>query len=462
MNIKKINLILWTLCISNIYNTTYKTTTPLLIRKITKPLPFTKPKAFNTYKTALPLSAPQINSLLLRQTPQIQNKIQNHPFFKELIIEVNNVPNINFTHKNQLNFDERTLLKLEIFVYCINHPQEAEEMMNFYSEIKEANHLIKERLKFLPSHAQEFFQQQLQKYLNSPLNYNQTYDKNNIKEKICHLYPYPDTALALSFWILIFIISFYSAEYISAYVEYYKKSQPLNLDNPQEQELLEIFNLLLDALNLPKTDLRKTSSSLGVADFMPRINCIRLSPSFFYFSLDTQIFILLHELRHYQQFTQITVPKDVIDYAKECQVEPFDFFNFFRFGFFTSRAMNEFDSDLFAARQMKDYPWINSIATEMRSVIFPEDFDILFDPETGYLSSRMISKEGLYGDKLTLFVYIEKFINYITKKWHKFINSLPSENMYLEYIPQHLKEAAKKNKLAKEEAQQIFEAYREF
>ena len=454
---KKNNLINLIILIATIYHiSTYS-----MLRKTLKPKSFPKSELFNISKASsslsfTPASSTNIASFLSKQPDEIQRKINNYPVLKEFIIEVNQNPNLQIIDYAQPKLDNKTLAKLEIFIYCINHPDKTEEIMSFYEEMEKAHKLITNRLKFLPNYAQEFFKNTFKEITTNDINENLSIEdiKNlNIKEIKARIlllrYTIVIAVVGVSLHSLALLIDFFN------YYYEYSKYEALSDKYMQEKDILETFEILTDALNLEPTGLYKNEKNdyyknkdTAIAFYSQATKCIVLNPSFFNYSTDSQLFTLLHELRHYQQHTQIRIPEDVIEYAKKCGVSEKEesLWYFFSTTFFWSSALGEFDADLFAARQMKDYRWINSITQEMGWTNF--------DPKKGYLSKEMILKESPHGNK-------SLFITKLEKAWERFIGNYDSS--MINKIPQHLKDAAIKNKTAreekKEEREKIFKDY---
>ncbi|HSW75413.1 MAG TPA: hypothetical protein VLG50_00050 [Candidatus Saccharimonadales bacterium] len=394
------------------------------------------PKVFAGYQSPSTITPTYIQSWLQAQNPIIQNKISQHVFFKDLMSDLENPLKINAPLNINPAIQQRTIIRQEIFMYCMLHPEESEEIMNFYQEMKNAQSLIEQRLQLLPAHAQQFFKQQVQKYMASDLLYDQSFNKHWAKEKISRLNSYVVTAIALGFSILTYLVYFFLEYDISLVFDVWRYGR-LDVTNPQEKQLLEIFNLLVDALNLEPIALRKGPGILGTfGSYLPFFQFVEVGFDFFELSLEAQILTLLHELRHYQQDTLIVIPADVVEYAKSCGVQPysFDIAVFFMTGFFWSRAMLEVDADLFSAQQMKEHKWVSSAVNSTR---YP-----WFNPESGYLANEMMLQDAKHPNRSPFLINIEK-------KWSNFLSKQYGENIYLRYVPQHLKEAAAKNRATK-------------
>lgn len=272
----------------------------------------------------------------------------------------------------------------------------------------------------------------------SDLLYEQSFNKHWAKEKISRLNPYAVTAVALGFSILTSLV-YFCLEYNVPLIFDVWKYGALDVTNPEEKQLLEIFNLLVDALNLEPIALRKGPGLLGnLGSYLPFFQFVEITPVFFGLSLEAQILTLLHELRHYQQDTLIVIPADVVEYAKSCGVQPYssDIAVFFMTGFFWSRAMLEVDADLFSAQQMKEHRWISSAVNSTK--------DPWFNPQSGYLTNEMMLKDATHPNRSSFIIFFEK-------QWSNFLSKQYGENIYLQYVPQHLKQAAAKNRATKTE-----------
>ncbi|MBI2352993.1 hypothetical protein HYV11_01980 [Candidatus Dependentiae bacterium] len=356
----------------------------------------------------------QISSLLQQQPLSLQKIISKHPFYTDFLQEA-----------QQSTFNDTALLKKEIYLYILQHPENASEIMDFYQEIKNEQILIKEQLKKLPPLTQTFFEKELQKYKNIKFQYDAT-EKNYIKTKICKAFPYVITAIAITVSILGIVLFFLTI--IGEEIAYPEISKPTT---KAESDLLDIFHLLLDAFDLEPIPLKRINAAKGIADdeiiayyrSLPFPGSIVCGQHFFSSPLEAQIIFLLHELRHYLQHSSIVIDKETIKYAKSLQVQPYDlnmnsFIAFLHTGFFWSSAMKEFDADLFAARQMKDHKAFQSAAKYNRPP--------LFNPKEGYLSEELMLKQA------------NNHLPNLQEKWTDFIKELPSENIYFEYIPPHL------------------------
>ncbi|MBI2352992.1 hypothetical protein HYV11_01975 [Candidatus Dependentiae bacterium] len=380
----------------------------------------------------------QISSILQQQPISLQKILSNHPFYTDFLQEAQN---------HTLN--DTSLLKKEIYLYILQHPENALDIMDFYQEIKNEQILIKERLKKLPPLTQTFFEKQLQKYKNIQFSYDAK-EKNYIKTKICKAFPYVIAATAVTVSILGVILYFIIAMDLQA------SCPEIDQSNEENKDILEIFHLLIDALNLDPIPLRRIDSSLmsfyALYMPLPLFKSIIFSNRFFSFPLETQILVLLHELKHYLQANSIVIDKETIEYAKSLQVQPysFDIINFLTTGFFWSNAMLEFDADLFATKQMKEHKAFQSAVKALRH---PTE---TFDPTTGYLSRELMLKQA------------DNQLPNLQEQWTDFIKELPNENIYLEYVPAHLIKAAQKNRFARKEkesarkaAQEQYQAYLE-
>ena len=292
----------------------------------------------------------------------------------------------------------------------------------------------------MPEHAQTFFKQQVQKYTTSAFNYDKTAGKNWVKERISRLYPYVVVAVMTSYFILVLLCYFYDKYHIDTVFKVWKHGG-LDINNQQERQLLEIFNLLIDALNVEPVALRKGPGILGsIGSYLPFFQFVESTHRFFAMSIEAQILTLLHELRHYQQDTSIIIPADIVAYAKSCRVKPYDFdiAVFFMTGFFWSRAILEFDAELSAAHYMKEHPWL-STAVKFRSGSF--------NSNTGYLSQNMMLKDAPKFEDPSG-IQLEDWID-LEHKWNEFLCAQSGENIYLQAVPKHLLDAAAKNRAAK-------------
>lgn len=365
----------------------------------------------------------QINTWLKGQDAAMQSKIQQHDFYKNYQYAL-----IDFFKEDPV-LKQRALLHGEIASYIMDHPEESKEILDFYADMQNAQSLIEARLKLLPSHAQRFFQGQVEKYglaLSQDKN-QQVRDKSWVKKRILRLFFYVIPVLTIA----------YS---VSCLFEIWEKAlRPfffgaLNVNNPEEKKMLDLFKLLSVAATGTNIEFRISRDVLDTpicAYYDMFFNFICLTPKFFELLPEARVFVLLHEIRHFMQFNNIEIPLDVIEYAKSCGVQSssnnlFSIITFFQTGFFWSRAIVEFDADLFAAQQMKGSRFIKGASTSSKS---------LFSPGTGYLSSDMILNDALYAQRSQTLIELEK-------SWNGFLSSLIGGNVYIQYVPEHLKQQA--------------------
>lgn len=344
---------------------------------------------------------------------------------------------------------QKTIMKQEILDYMISHPEDAAEIIDFYMETRKVHGLIEKRLKLLPEQAQRFFKSQVQKYRGSNFfkGMNLT-ELENIKRNVLELKDALVPAVLIMVGVVIIICILIDSEKRNRdKIEANTLSYTYEV---QDEALLEVFNLILDALDLDPIPLMhfrpkdiKRGNAIAHYSFYTIAGVVALDQTFFRESIPVQVKILLHELRHHLQMAKnineyVVIPADVVKYAKECGVQPYGFYGFIRTGFFWTSAMIEFDADNFAQQQMKDTGFMQDIKK-----VWPGKFN----PDTGYFQGDMWLKDvpivrDIEDKNLTL--------GDIALAWNKFWNKVPlGENLYLKYVPEHLKQAAAKNRAAK-------------
>lgn len=382
-------------------------------------------------------SQAQFNRWLQEQNPELQQKIIKNDLFQE------HMRDLAHPFKNDMALQQKIMIQQEILDYMMLHSQDAAEIIDFYVQTRDAQRLIQERLKLLPEHAQRFFKSQVKKHRGSNFfkGMNLT-GLENIKQKILELNNNIFSALIIMLDIVVFTIVFIDNERLKQ--ERIEENTLSYQKEVKDKFLLEVFSLILDALNLepiPLVYLRpedQFAASFAVYDMDTVIGLVALFPSFFDASMPVQVKILLHELRHHLQLApdvneHIVIPADVVQYAKECAVQPYGLDLFMQTGFFWTRAMIEFDADNFAQQQMKDSSFIKEIASF---------WQIPFEPNKGYLRGDMWFKDAPHAHRNDFLIWLEN-------NWNAFVSTFTGENLYLKYIPEHLKQAAAKNRAAK-------------
>jgi len=396
---------------------------------------------------------------LLQQKPEYAQTFENHPVYWKLEKSKELSPSL------QMDFHNKNIILLhEILQYCYEHPQDTEDIMNFYTNMENADSMIKEKLAQQPEHFQRFFNQQLQLYINPRLQYymqeQYQYTKADgsmwIKERILRYFDYPFIALKTCINIvqLMILILFCKQELRKLQ----GKNAGADIDN---QNLSEAIELLQDALDIPNVPVKKQRPDSflypelsAVAFYDPSFNIIILNPLFFNYSIASQVRIILHEMRHGLQWNRkAELSPEILEYAKSCNLNlGWGFEKLCQQAFFWSTAipgrfwsspLKEFDADNFAYEHMKNSPIFKDIAQE-------RDWHT-FNPNKGYFSTEMALKKA---PKMQP--------NSITTP-EETLNGL--YNPYLQHIPEHLAQAAAKNRtaraklLAQQQNETLFDRY---
>jgi len=369
--------------------------------------------------------AKRVNDLFQQHPPYAQ-RFKNHAAYQEL-----ELLKISPLLQQDIVLQHKIMILHEILQYCQQHPEETEDIMIFYTNMENVDFMIKEKLAQQPQHFQRFFNQQLQQYMQEPYHFAQAAGSTWIKELILKLFSYRSVALKITIRMLILFLLYETQGLFHG--------QEIN-----DQDLVQAIELLQDALDIPNTSVKKQrrpSMFVGPLDagyHSDIYNIIILTPNFFELSLAAQITILLHEMRHVLQTNGAAeLSTELLKYANACNLNlGLKLHEFFQYSFFWSSALQEFDADNFAYEQMKNSPLFKKIVEE--TSVYK------FNPNTGYFSADM----ALHKAPLQ-----ETFIAKTRNKWKQIADNQPvvnnQENKYLQHIPEHLKQAAAKNRQAR-------------
>jgi|GEM_PF-1189992 len=401
---------------------------------------------------------------IFKQQQQYAQTFKNHPAYQEF-------ESLKLSAALQTDFilQQKIMLLHEILQYCQQHPEETEDIMAFYTNMKNADSMIKEKLAQQPEHFQRFFNQQLQQYMQEPYHYSRTSGSTWLKEKILRIFNRPlvelEIAIGVCWSAIIATITIIillerdplnNQEYLKEQLDDFLLKN--NLFDIENQDLLDTINLLkeaLDILNIPfkqsKTNKIANHELHATAYYENTgFNIIVLNPDFFTFSSAAQIYILLHEMRHGLQFNKkVELSPEILEYAKSCKLNlGLNHPVLSKLANTWPRALLEFDADNFAYEHLKNSPNLQKIANERG---FRQ-----FDPNKGYFSIEMALKKApnnakikkSFMDELTNF--INEIIEYSASPRHAQKSTKNNtENPYLQHIPEHLKQAAAKNKAAR-------------
>ena len=394
---------------------------------------------------------------IFKQQQEYSQTFRNHPAYQEL-----EALRLSPLLQQDLVLQQKIMLLHEILQYCQQHTEETEDIMTFYTNMKNADSMIKEKLAQQPEHFQRFFNQQLQQYIQTPYQYTKANGSTWIKEIILKYFNSPIIALKTTCKCLLLIKSFLiSLETADEIKTIYSLR---DIDDP---DLAEVIDLLKNALNIPELKITQqiTPSNLipaaQTAAYIPPLDIIVLQhDSFFKLSLASQIAILLHELRHGMQNRGIVeLSDDIIEYAKSCNTNlGWGLHEFFKQGIFWSSPLREFDAEYFAYKQMKDSSSIQHIAQEVGQKSF--------NPKIGYFSKEMILQLGKNPKtKVVRNAQLERQWNRFLSRFKQNTPVYLEENKYFQHIPEHLAQAAAKNRtaraklLAQQQNETLFDRY---
>ena len=216
---------------------------------------------------------------------------------------------------------------------------------------------------------------------------------------------------------------------------------------------MEVIELLKEALGIDDVPVQFNTQiasgpyvlgwSKASAFYTSGLDMVLLNPGFFTRSFPGQIGVLLYEFRHVLQFRrEVELPADFIAYAQQCNVDiGSSWYRFFRQAMFWTSPLLEFDADNFAFDQMKDSEDIVSLAGETSRT---------FDKNKGYFSRDMVLKDKKHASINGALLEINRFSLFFLDSWN-------GKNIYMRYVPEHLKQAAAYNR--QHPRQTLFDQY---
>lgn len=384
----------------------------------------------------------QFYQWLRRQDRRIQDQIYNHDFIKDY---ATSMPNFK---RGDSILDERVLVQREILQYVMDRPEETKDIFDFYQNMKLSEKVVEERLSYAPKAAIAKFDEIVQKYQlqqTSVTVFDEVLKARNmpIKYKILRLFKKVVVATMMGLCITS-LLGYYLARY-GRFTD--EDIDSVFRNKTQNLQIIELCSILADAFDVDipivlENENHQETGSAAVVPFSAQ-KILILYPLFFTHNIETQIYILLHEFRHVLQSQNgFVIPADVIEYAQLCQVKKYDFSigaflrGLFVGGCFLNLATIEFDAEYFATNSLKDDQLLHRVEYARWA---------MFNPESGYWPDEMIHAKGTVPKGR-----YEAFD--IEEAWENFLWQHSGQNIYLKYLPQGIKDAAAKNKVAKAQA----------
>ena len=346
-------------------------------------------------------------------------------------------------------------------------PEQAEEILQFYHQLNQANTQVHQALDRMPVEFQQLLDKRVQEYALYVQGGQQVEETvltpmQRFKMFIVRMYPYLVCCILFSMQVLLVIEAFFQElkrKDPASYKELKKQLSLYNIperDRPhvvsvQDQNLLELLDVLIDAFSLENIAVYQSSqpysdSGPALAGFFPSAeSIIILFPNFFEQSAQAQLFTLLHEIRHLMQYNEglrFVVPQDLFDLAVSLGVKKHtnSLSELLLLSRFYSGPMREFDADTFATLQLKS----TGIPHRLDSRLISHRFD----PSSGYLSGELVTQ--LVGPAKQKSV-VEK----VSQRFSDYVAMLRGENVYVRLLPDHIKQQAKENRAKKQVLQQL-------
>ena len=418
---------------------------------IIKPLPVAQSFAL------APHTLQTFQQWMMQQKPKMRQLINKY----EVVRRYDHLLTVQASGNSQVN--SQIQMFNTIMQSIMNDPEQAEEILQFYNQLNQANAQVHKALGKMPAEFQQLLDKRVQQYA---LHVEQAVQAEvkvltpmqRIKMFMIRTYPYLVASLIVGLQIVM-LISLYFRVQAYRKIDYFNKTFVFSDIGP---ELQELFHTLLDAFSMDPIPISKVENieTSSAADARVILTnevemMVLLYPEFFNFPVEKQIFTLIHELRHIQQYSMMfasklgseplafEIPKDIVDLAASLGVSRYNTEKTILFGIYYSRALKEFDADLFAVNQLKNDPNLLS-----KTIQYRDAKGFSFDSDSGYLSGELIAKFAGSKQEHTL-------LGKMSQNFSEFVGKLKGENAYVRLLPDHIKQQAKQNRAKKPELQRF-------